>query len=72
VNGAAGDDVSVAGGDDGEEVESYDGLKEGLSKVCLMVSRRGDSGTTVQPEGLIEKYLSYLDQRRAGEHYVCV
>ena len=38
VSGAAADEASVGGGDDGEDVESYEGLKEGLSKVCLMVS----------------------------------
>jgi hypothetical protein len=37
VNGAAGDEASQAGGDEGEEVENYEGLKEGLSRVCMMV-----------------------------------
>ena len=37
VNGAAGDEASQAGGDDGDEVENYEGLKEGLSRVCMMV-----------------------------------
>lgn len=34
------DDATSAGGGDDDDVENYDGLKDGLSKVCIMVSRR--------------------------------
>lgn len=32
------DEGSVAGGEDEGEVDNYEGLKEGLSRVCLLVS----------------------------------
>lgn len=38
TNGSVGDENSQAGGDDSEEVENYEGLKAGLSRVCLLVS----------------------------------
>lgn len=45
VTGTIGDEASQAGGDEIDEVENYEGLKEGLSRVCMMV-RRGQEACT--------------------------
>lgn len=69
VNGAAGDEASQAGGDEGEEVENYEGLKEGLSRVCMMVR----FVSSMKPRTMLRTdALRHSDQCWTDKHNVCL